>query len=145
MKHTIVFLTALAISSGAFAARTSGPTELVGTNSQGIKVVYSPQPWQVCKVGVGSGLIYYVKDDKITDVWPHQRCTFDKNESGKLQFSCVSEDGPKYSFSNTVYVLDSGHDGSCTYVCKTGCYDFVPQTLRQVPLLPLAAPPPPER
>lgn len=125
------------------AAASEMPMELVGANGKGIQVVFSPQPWRVCEAGVGSGLIFYKEGDKITEVWPHQRCSFEMNGAGKLQFSCVSEDGPQYSYSKAVYVMESRSGASCSYVCRSGCGPHVPQTLRSTPMVPIMPPLPP--
>lgn len=146
MKAAAVLLTLLALPLATSAAQPPEPTELVGANARGVRVVYSPQPWQVCQVGVGTGLIFYLQGDQITEIWPHQRCTFEQREDGKLQFSCVSDDGPRYSFSQAVFVQDSAPGQPCSYVCKSGCSDFVPKRLDEVPMTPMAPPmpPPPE-
>lgn len=133
------------LAATAAAQERPEPQELEGTNSSGTRVVFSPNPWRVCEAGVGTGWIYYLKGNEITEVWPHQRCSFEEGEVGKLQFSCVSDDGPRYSFSQAVYVLESRSEDGCSYVCKSGCSPHAPQILRtktMVPVMPPMPPPP---
>lgn len=136
----MAFMAALATTA---AATDGGPMELTGVNGKGVTVVFSPQPWKVCEPGEGSGWIFYLDGNTIGDVWPHQRCTVAQGDSGKLQLSCASEDGPRYSFSQAVFVQTSRDKNSCSYTCKTHCYPHVPATLRSRPMVPIAPPMPP--